>query len=128
MWREKYGDFKSSTPDHNGLGRRLHGGSWDLYACIVPTFCASNKIWVVDVDDIYAHVNFRNDHWIVIWISIPKRHIVVWDSIEKHISPAELDEVIEPFLTMVPYLLVECASSNEVRIKYTHWSHSRMRE
>ncbi|KAF8087931.1 hypothetical protein N665_0560s0009 [Sinapis alba] len=106
-------------PDHNGLGRRLSGGSWDLYAGIVPTFCATIKIWGVDIDDIYAPVNFQNDHWIAIWISIPKRHIVVWDSIVKHISKAQLDEVMEPFLTMVPYLLVEYASTDEERIKYS---------
>ncbi|KAF8045556.1 hypothetical protein N665_4724s0001 [Sinapis alba] len=119
MLRDKYGEFKSSEPDHNGLGRRLPGGSWDLYAGIVPTFCASNKTWGVDIDEIYAPVNFQNDHWIAIWISIPKRHIVVWDSIVKHISKAELDEIMEPFLTMVPYLLVECASTDEERIKYS---------
>ncbi|KAF8080962.1 hypothetical protein N665_0912s0005 [Sinapis alba] len=32
MWRDKYGDIKSSTPDQNSLGKRLPGGSWDLYA------------------------------------------------------------------------------------------------
>ncbi|KAF8099410.1 hypothetical protein N665_0244s0012 [Sinapis alba] len=119
MWRDKYGEFKSSEPDHNGLGRRLPGGSWDLYAGIIPTFCASNKTWGVDIDEIYAPVNFQNDHWIAILISVPKRHIVVWDSIVKHISKAELDEIMEPFLTMVPYLLVECASTDEERIKYS---------
>ncbi|CAN6863868.1 unnamed protein product, partial [Brassica oleracea] len=39
------------------------------------------------------------------WISIPKRHIVVWDSICSSISPEKLDVVMEPFLCMVPYLL-----------------------
>ncbi|KAG5410402.1 hypothetical protein IGI04_006721 [Brassica rapa subsp. trilocularis] len=73
----------------------------------------------VDVDDIYAPVNFKNQHWIAIWISIPKRHIVVWDSIVSHISPEELDEVMEPFVTMVPYLLVECALSDEQKVQYT---------
>ncbi|KAF8095302.1 hypothetical protein N665_0337s0010 [Sinapis alba] len=119
IWRDKYREFKSSLPDHNGLGRRLPGGSWDLYAVIVPTFCATNKTWGVYIDDIYAPVNFQNDHWIAIWISIPKRHIVVWGSIVKHISKTQLDEVMEPFLTMVPYLLVECASTDEERIKYS---------
>ena len=73
----------------------------------------------MDVDDIYAPVNFKNQHWIAIWISIPKRHIVVWDSIVSHISPEELDEVMEPFVTMVPYLLVECALSDEQKVQYT---------
>ncbi|CAN6992164.1 unnamed protein product, partial [Brassica rapa subsp. trilocularis] len=89
--RASYPDFKSDAPDANG----------------------------VDVDDIYAPVNFKNEHWIAIWISIPKRHIVVWDSIVSHIRPAELDEVMEPFVTMVPYLLVECALSDEQKVQYT---------
>ncbi|KAF8104120.1 hypothetical protein N665_0178s0006 [Sinapis alba] len=66
-------DIKSLTPDQNGLGRRLPGGSWDLYARIVPTFCSSNKVWDVDIDDIYALVNFKNSHWFAIWISISKK-------------------------------------------------------
>ncbi|CAF1891126.1 BnaC02g09840D [Brassica napus] len=73
-WRASYPDLKSDKGYANGLGRRLPDGLG------------------VDVDDIYAHVNFKNQHWFAIWISIPKRHIVVWDSIIKHISPEELDE------------------------------------
>ncbi|CAN6829168.1 unnamed protein product [Brassica oleracea] len=53
------------------------------------------------------------------WISIPKRHIVVWDSICSSISPEELDVVMKPFLYMGPYLLVEYASSDEQRAKYS---------
>ncbi|CAN7058789.1 unnamed protein product [Brassica oleracea var. botrytis] len=64
-------------------------------------------------------VNFADSHWIAIWISIPKRHIVVFDSICSSISPEELDVVMEPFLYMVPYLLVECASSDELRAQYS---------
>ncbi|KAF2564152.1 hypothetical protein F2Q70_00016193 [Brassica cretica] len=75
--------------------------------------------WGLDVDDIYALVNFRNEHWIAIWISISKRHIVVWDSILTHIKAADLDVLMEPFVNMVPYLLVECAGSDEERVKHT---------
>uniref|UniRef100_A0A0D3CAS0 Ubiquitin-like protease family profile domain-containing protein n=1 Tax=Brassica oleracea var. oleracea TaxID=109376 RepID=A0A0D3CAS0_BRAOL len=53
------------------------------------------------------------------WISIPKRHIVVFDSICSSISSEELDVVMESFLYMVPYLLVECASSDEQRAQYS---------
>ncbi|CAF1916665.1 unnamed protein product, partial [Brassica napus] len=59
------------------------------------------------------NVNFTDSHWIAMWISIPKRHIVVFDSICSSIYPEELDVVMEPFLYMVPYLFVECASSDE---------------
>ncbi|CAN6858799.1 unnamed protein product [Brassica oleracea] len=60
-----------------------------------------------------------NEHWIAMWISIPKRHIVVWDSIILHISREDLGVVMEPFVTMVPYLLVESAASDEQRVQHT---------
>ncbi|KAF8115427.1 hypothetical protein N665_0027s0042 [Sinapis alba] len=86
MWTDKYEKFKSSKPDHNGLGRRLPGGAGDFYTDI---------------------------------ISIPKKHLVIWDSIANHIKSAELVEIMESFLTMIPYLLVECVCSDEERVKYT---------
>nr|VDD31461.1 unnamed protein product [Brassica oleracea] len=104
QWRFNFKDFKDSKPDHNGT---------------IPSFCQSNKVWGMDIDDIYAPVNFADSHWIAMWISIPKRHIVVFDSICSSISPEELDVVMENFLYMVPYLLVECASSDELRAQYS---------
>ena len=118
QWQAKYPEFKESECDHNGLGRRLPGGAWNYYAGQVPSFCQSMKVWGVDVDDIYAPVNYKNDHWIAIWISIPKRHIVVWDSISHHIKPEPLAELMEPFVTMIPYLLVECSGPEE-RFRHT---------
>ncbi|CAN6833976.1 unnamed protein product [Brassica oleracea] len=91
QWRFNFKDFKDSKPDHNGLGRRLPGGAWNYYAGTIPSFCQSNKVWGTDIDDIYAPVNFADSHWISMWISIPKRHIVVFDSICYSISPEELD-------------------------------------
>ncbi|CAN6864385.1 unnamed protein product, partial [Brassica oleracea] len=64
-------------------------------------------------------VNYTDTHWIAMWISIPKRHIVVFDNICSSISPEELDVIMEPFLYMVPYLLVECASSDEQHAQYS---------
>ncbi|WZZ73040.1 hypothetical protein YC2023_084410 [Brassica napus] len=75
-------------------------------------------VWGTDIDDVYAPVNYNDTHWIAMWISIPKRHIVVWNSICSSISPEDLDVVMEHFLYMVPYLLVECASSDEQRAQY----------
>ncbi|XP_048615517.1 uncharacterized protein LOC106404439 [Brassica napus] len=119
QWSHKYPEFKSDEGNINGLGRRLPGGAWNYHAGIVPTFCQSMKVWGLDVDDIYAPVNFRNEHWIAMWILISKKHIIVWDSIISHIRAAELDVVMEPFVTMVPYLLVECAGSDEERVQHT---------
>ncbi|CAF1724329.1 unnamed protein product [Brassica napus] len=119
QWRFNFKDFKDSEPDQNGLGRRLLGGGWNYYAGITPSFYQSNKVWRRDIDDIYAPVNYTDTHWIAMWISIPKRHIVVFDSICSSISSEELDVVMEHFLYMVPYLLVECASSDEQRAQYS---------
>ncbi|KAF2547701.1 hypothetical protein F2Q70_00023450 [Brassica cretica] len=90
QWRFKYKDFKDSEPDQNGLGRSLPGGTWNNYTCTIPSFCQSNK-----------------------------RHIIIRDNICSNISSKELDVVMEPFLYMVPYLLVECASSDEQRAQYS---------
>uniref|UniRef100_A0A0D3D8U5 Ubiquitin-like protease family profile domain-containing protein n=1 Tax=Brassica oleracea var. oleracea TaxID=109376 RepID=A0A0D3D8U5_BRAOL len=119
QWRFNFKDFKDSEPDQNGLGIRLHGGAWNYYAGTIPSFCQSNNVWGTDIDDIYAPRNFSDTHWIAMWISIPKRHIAVFDSICSSISPEELDVVMENFLYMVPYLLVECASSDEQRAQYS---------
>ncbi|CAN6817251.1 unnamed protein product [Brassica oleracea] len=104
QWRFNFKDFKDSKPDHNSLGRRLPGGAWNYYAGTIPSFCQSNKVWGTDIDDIYAPVNFADSHWIAMWILIPKRHIVVFDSICSSISPEEFDV---------------CASSNELRAQYS---------
>uniref|UniRef100_A0A0D3CEU6 Ubiquitin-like protease family profile domain-containing protein n=1 Tax=Brassica oleracea var. oleracea TaxID=109376 RepID=A0A0D3CEU6_BRAOL len=56
-----------------------------------------------DIDDIYVPVNYADTHWIAMWISIPKRHIVIFNNICSSISPKELDVVMEHFLYMVPY-------------------------
>ncbi|KAF2551202.1 hypothetical protein F2Q68_00035876 [Brassica cretica] len=119
QWRFNFKDFKDSEPDQNGLGRRLHGGAWNYYAGIIPSFCQSNKVWGTDIDDIYAPVNYADTHWIAMWISIRKRHIVIFDNICSSISPEELDVAMEFFLYMVHYLLVECASSDEQRAQYS---------
>uniref|UniRef100_A0A0D3CWB5 Ubiquitin-like protease family profile domain-containing protein n=1 Tax=Brassica oleracea var. oleracea TaxID=109376 RepID=A0A0D3CWB5_BRAOL len=95
QWRFNYKDFKDSEPDQNCLGRRLPRGAWNYYACTTPSFCQSKKVWGTDIDDVYAPVNYNDTHWIVMWISIPKRHIVVWDSICSNEQRAQYS--LEPF-------------------------------
>ncbi|KAL0745562.1 hypothetical protein Bca101_101941 [Brassica carinata] len=94
------------------------GGASNFYDGSIPSFCQSNKKWGEDIDDIYAPVNLDDKHWVAIWISIPKRHIVVWDSIPSSSVLDAWDAIMEPFLQMVPYLLVECAATDEIRVKY----------
>ncbi|CAN7029518.1 unnamed protein product [Brassica oleracea var. botrytis] len=127
QWIFNFKDFKESKPNHNGLGRRLSGGAWNYYADTIPSFCQSNKVWGTDIDDIYAPVNFADSHWIAMWISIPKRHIVVFDCICSSISPEELDVVMEPFLYMVPICLLSALPQTKY-VPNTAWSHSHMRD
>ncbi|WZZ65708.1 hypothetical protein YC2023_077078 [Brassica napus] len=42
-WREQYQLFKTSEPDHKGLGRVLPGGASNFYDGSIPSFCQSNK-------------------------------------------------------------------------------------
>ncbi|CAF1745478.1 unnamed protein product [Brassica napus] len=72
-------------------------------------------------------VNFADSHWIAMWISIPKRHIVVFDCICSSISPEELDVVMEPFLYMVPICLLSALPQTKY-VPNTAWSHSHMRD
>nr|VDD44765.1 unnamed protein product [Brassica oleracea] len=99
QWKFNFKDFKDSEPDQNGLGRRLPGGAWNYYAGTIPSFCQSNKVWGTDIDDINVPVNYEDNHWIAMWISILKRHIVVFDSICSSISPDEqrTQYILEPF-------------------------------
>ncbi|XP_033145204.1 uncharacterized protein LOC117133327 [Brassica rapa] len=113
--------FKGNNTAKQIIPNKKVGGGYDPFA---PYDKMKSKeltawVWRVDVDDIYAPVNFKNQHWIAIWISILKRHILVWDNIVSHISPGELDEVMEHFVTMIPYLLVECALADEQKVQYT---------
>ncbi|CAN6863919.1 unnamed protein product [Brassica oleracea] len=108
-----FGNPLPNNPSPPILAYKGHKGRRQFKEAIlstIPSFCKSNKVWGTNIDDIYAPVNFADSHWIAIWISIPKRHIVVFDSICSSISPEDLDVVMEPFLYMIPYLLVECAS------------------
>ena len=116
-WTYKYPEFKAGKPNVNGLGRKLPGGALDYYGGNLPSWCKSGKVWGTDVDDIYAPLNYKNNHWVAMWISIPKRHIVVWDSIVGHIRDRELEVLVEPFVNMIPYLLVKYAASDEERFK-----------
>ncbi|KAF2567319.1 hypothetical protein F2Q68_00026906 [Brassica cretica] len=53
---------------------------------------SSDKTLLFYMQHMDAFINLlRNEHWIAILISIPKKHIVVWDSIISHISREDLD-------------------------------------
>ncbi|KAF8051105.1 hypothetical protein N665_1796s0003 [Sinapis alba] len=109
----------SSGTTYQTTSRKSSGKSSRKSSRSVPSFCQTNKIWRIHIDDIYAPVNYKNSHWLGIWILIPKRHIVVWDIIVGCIRQAQLDHVMAPFVNMVRYFLVECAATIEEHCKYS---------
>ncbi|CAN7054961.1 unnamed protein product, partial [Brassica oleracea var. botrytis] len=57
-------------------------------------------------------VNYNDTHWIAMWISIPKRHIVARDSICSRISPEELDVYIECHALGIEFSKKDFAKAN----------------
>lgn len=118
-WRFNDNIFKDSQPDENGLERRLPGGAVDYYDGTIPSYCKSGRKLGLDIKDVYAPLNYNNEHWIAMWIHIPKRHIVIFDRIFTCLSDQVINEIMEHFLHMIPYLLVECAPNDVERTEYS---------
>ncbi|CAF1980718.1 unnamed protein product [Brassica napus] len=62
-------------------------------------------------------VNYNDTHWIAMWISIPKRHIVVWDNICSSISPEDLDVYIECHALGIKFSKKDFAKANKKTMK-----------
>ncbi|CAA7028512.1 unnamed protein product [Microthlaspi erraticum] len=87
----KYEMFMKSEPNVWGLGKFLPPDSMDYYYGKKPEYCQSLKRWGRDVDDIYIPLNVDQTHWIALMVSIPNRHIVVWDSLPSCIGDPDLE-------------------------------------
>ena len=90
----------------------------DYYTGELPAFCRSGKIWGSEVHDIYTILNINGNHWIALWISIPHRKVVVWDSMFRAKSVDETKKKVEPFAVMVPNLIRELCPHQD-RQKYS---------
>ncbi|CAN7033182.1 unnamed protein product [Brassica oleracea var. botrytis] len=90
MWKEKYSEFLASPANPDGSGKLLPPGALDYYTCEEPAYCRSNKTWALEIDDIYAPLFVKNNHWVACWISIPRRHKVIWDSDVAYAKDAEI--------------------------------------
>ncbi|ESQ46265.1 hypothetical protein EUTSA_v10000500mg [Eutrema salsugineum] len=106
------------NPD--GSGKLLPAGSFEYYTGAAPTYCVSNKTWGYDVDDMYSMLHITDDHWVAMWISIPMKHIVIWDShANTHASDIQIEAAVTPITVLVPYILRECAPAED-RINLTY--------
>ncbi|XP_024003635.1 uncharacterized protein LOC112090252 [Eutrema salsugineum] len=102
MWRHKYQDFVDSHANPDGSGKLLPAGSFEYYTGAAPTYCVSNKTWGYDVDDMYSMLHITGDHWVAMWISIPMKHIVIWDShANTHASDLQIEVAVTPITVLV---------------------------
>ena len=128
MWSAKYLEFLESPASPDGSGKQLLPGALDYYTGEEPAYCRSNKTWVVEIDDIYAPLFVKNDHWVAYWISIPKRHIVIWDSDVYYASDEEIAVVVKPIAHMLPYMLHMVLPIGERDLYTVDFTHERVRE
>nr|VDD54532.1 unnamed protein product [Brassica oleracea] len=105
MWTAKYSEFLASPANPDGSGKLLPPGALDYYTGEEPAYSRSNKTWALEIDDIYAPLLVKNDHWVACWISIPRRRIVIWDSDLAYATDAEIAKAVKPIAHMLPYML-----------------------
>lgn len=105
FWTEKYPLFVKSTPNPDGAGKVLPADAFDYYIGVTPKHMPNNKTWVLEVDDVYAPLNITKDHWVALWISLPRRHVVIWDSSAVHARDGDIARAVEPIVVMLPHLL-----------------------
>ncbi|CAA7054290.1 unnamed protein product [Microthlaspi erraticum] len=104
-WSAKYNEFKMVEANKKGEGKPLPTLLWDYYKGAQPEPRPTNKIWGIDIDELYVPFNVKTNHWVALLISLPKRHITVYDSLPHHVKPAELHVLLEPLAVMFPYLM-----------------------
>ncbi|KAH0872754.1 hypothetical protein HID58_070116, partial [Brassica napus] len=90
MWTAKYSEFLASPANPDGSGKLFPPGALDYYTGEEPAYSRSNKTWALEIDDIYAPLLVKNNHWVACWISIPRRRIVIWDSDLAYATDAEI--------------------------------------
>ncbi|XP_056856959.1 uncharacterized protein LOC108836870 [Raphanus sativus] len=123
IWTSGYSEFLAS-PDESG--RLLPSGALNYYTGEEPAYCRSDKTWAQEIDDIYTPLFVKGNHWVACWISIPRRHIVIWDSDVSYAKDEEIADHVKPFAHMVPYML-HMMSCGEERELYTgYFTHERV--
>lgn len=98
LWVARYNEFLS-------FSNALPPDSYDYGVGEKPVYCKTRKAWGLEVEDIYCPLHVKGDHWIALWMSLPNRHIEIWDSDVYHVKDKELEVLIQPFIHMLPYLL-----------------------
>lgn len=104
-WQRDWPKFKSV--------QLLPANALDYYYGKKPSYCKTNKLWGVDIDDIYIPLCIRQKHWVALHINIPRRHILVYDSLPSTVTKTEIARLVEPYAVMIPHLLNVTAQTEE---------------
>nr|VDD25362.1 unnamed protein product [Brassica oleracea] len=126
MWTAKYSEFLASPANPDGSSKLLPPGALDYYTGEEPTYSRSNKTWALEIDDIYAPLLVKNDHWVACWISIPRRRIVIWDSDLAYATDAEIAKAVKPIAHMLPYMLRMLSTGAERELYIVDFTHERV--
>nr|VDD10122.1 unnamed protein product [Brassica oleracea] len=125
MWTAKYSEFLASPANPDGSGKLLPPGALDYYTGKESEYSISNKTWALEINDIYAPLLVKNDHWIAYWISIPRRRIVIWDSDLAYATDAEIAKAVKPIAHMLPYMLRMLSTGAERELYTVDFTHER---
>ena len=128
MWTAKYSEFLASPANPDGSGKLLPPGALDYYTGEKPAYSRSNKTWALEIDDIYAPLLVKNDHWVACWISIPRRRIVIWDSDLAYATDAEIAKAVKPIAHMLSYMLRMLSTGAERELYTVDFTHERESE
>ncbi|CAN6822559.1 unnamed protein product [Brassica oleracea] len=126
MWTAKYSEFLDSPANPDGSGKLLPLGALDYYTYEEPAYCRSDKTWALEIDDIYAPLFVKNDHWVACWISIPRRHIVIWDSDVVYTKDEEIAKTVKPIAHMLPYMLHMLCPGEDRELYTVDFTHERV--
>ncbi|CAF1919454.1 unnamed protein product, partial [Brassica napus] len=97
MWTAKYSEFLASPANPDGSSKLLPPGALDYYTGEEPTYSRSNKTWALEIDDIYAPLLVKNDHW-----------------------------AVKPIAHMLPYMLRMLSTGAERELYIVDFTHERV--
>ncbi|VVB16123.1 unnamed protein product [Arabis nemorensis] len=128
MWTIKYEEFVAFPANPDGYGKLLPAGALDYQKGLEPAYCRSNKLWGMEVDDMYNPLHIKGNQWVALWISLSKRHIVVWDSILSYAKDEEIDVAVEPIAVIMPALIHDtCLAEERHKYSYDRYTHERIK-